>query len=100
MAGVPLAIEILWLALALLEAWSAFHSARRDPRSTAFMKIALAGLLLAATCTVPFWLRSDVIGEGVFAHFLLIAFWTMITIGVPICPGLMVGTLLAMYKKR
>ncbi|WP_439925826.1 hypothetical protein [Nitrobacter sp. JJSN] len=94
-----LSIGILWVFLALMAAWGSFHFARHDPRSASLMKIGFAGSLLAATST-PFWFRGDLIGEGLLAHVLLLAFWSMIFFGVPLCFGLIVGTLAAMYRKR
>ena len=59
-----------------------------------------AGSLLVMTGTAPLWLRGDVIGEGLVAHFLLLAFWAMIVVGVPLCFGAVAGALGAMYWKR
>ena len=64
------------------------------------MKIAFAGSLLVMTGTAPLWLRGDVIGEGLVAHFLLLAFWAMIIVGAPLCFGAVAGALGAMYWKR
>jgi hypothetical protein len=64
------------------------------------MKIGFAGFLLLLTGTIPLWLRGDIIGEGLVAHFSLLAFWTMIIVGVPLCSGSIVGALTAMYRKR
>jgi hypothetical protein len=63
------------------------------------MKIGFAGFLLAAT-SAPFWLRGDLIGEGLLAYLSLLAFWAMIFFGVPLCLGSIVGTLAGMYRSR
>ena len=95
-----LSLGILWAGLAFAATWGSFHFARRDRRSTSWMKIAFAGLLLVATGTAPLWLRGDVIREGLAAHFLLLAFWAMILIGAPLCFGAIAGTLAAMCRKK
>jgi hypothetical protein len=93
-------LGILWAVLAFAAAWGSFHFARRDPRSTSWMKITFAGSLLVVTGTAPLWLRGDVIGEGLVAHFLLLAFWAMISVGAPLCVGSVAGPLAAMYRKQ
>lgn len=95
-----LSLGILWTVLASTAAWGSFHFARRDPRSTSWMKIAVAGSLLLVTAAAPLWLRGDFIGEGLTAHLLLLAFWAMIGFGVPLCLGSLAGTLGAMYWNR
>lgn len=95
-----LSLGILWAILAFAAAWGAFRFALRDPRSTSWMKISFAGSLLIVTAAAALWLRGDVIGEGLVAHLLLLAFWAMMTVGVPLCLGSVAGTLGAMYKKR
>jgi len=95
-----LSLGILWAVLASTAAWGSFHFARRDLRSTSWMKIAFAGSLLFVTAAAPLWLRGDVIGEGLAAHLLLLAFWAMIGVGAPLCLGSLAGTLGAMYRNR
>lgn len=95
-----LSLSILWAVLAVAAAWGSFHFARRDPSSTSWMKIAFAGSLLIATAAAPFWLRGDVIGEGLAAHLLLLAFWAMIGVGAPLCLGSIAGILGGMYRNR
>jgi hypothetical protein len=95
-----LSVGILWVVLAFVAAWGFFHFARRDSRSTSWMKIGFATALLVATGSAPFWLRGDIVGEGLLAHFSLLAFWAMIFVGAPLCFGSIVGTLAATYGKR
>lgn len=95
-----LSLGILWAVLAFAAAWGSFHFARRDPRSTSWMKIAFAGSLLIVTAAAPLWLRGDIIGEGLVAHLLLLAFWAMKSVGAPLCLGSAAGTLVVMYRKR
>jgi len=95
-----LSIGILWAVLAFAAAWGSFHFVRRDPPATSWTKVGFSGSMLAVTGTAPLWLRGDVIGEGLVAHLLLLAFWAMIIVGVPLCFGSVAGTLAAMYRKR
>lgn len=95
-----LSLGILWAVLASTAAWGSFHFARRDPRSTSWVKIAFAGSLLFVTAAAPLRLRGDVIGEGLAAHLLLLAFRAMIGVGAPLCLGSVAGTLGAMCKNR
>lgn len=64
------------------------------------MKIAVAGSLLLVTAAAPLWIRGEIIGEGLAAHLLLLAFWAMIGLGAPLCLGSVVGSLGAMYRNR
>ncbi len=95
-----LAIAVLWVVLALVAAWGSLHFARRDPCPTTWMKIGLASCLLAATGAAPLWLRSDIVGEGLLGHFLLLAFWALTIFGVPLCFGSIVGALAGMHNGR
>lgn len=91
-------IAVLWVVLALVAAWGSLHFARRDPRPTSWMKIGLAGFLLAVTGTAPLWLRGDIVGEGLVPHLLLLAFWPLTVFGVPLCFGSIIGALVGMYR--
>lgn len=95
-----LSLGILWAVPASTAAWGSFHFARRDPQATSWMKIACAGSLLLVAAAAPLWLRGDVIGEGLAAHLLLLAFWAMIGVGAPLGLGSVAGTLGAMYRNR
>lgn len=93
-----IAIAVLWVVLAVVAAWGSLHFAHRDPRPTSWLKIGLAGLLLAATGTAPLWLRGDIVGEGLVAHVLLLAFWAMSLFGIPLCFGSTIGAVLGTYR--
>lgn len=95
-----LSLGILWAVLASAAAWGSFHFARRDPSSTSLMKTAIAGSLLIVTAAAPLWLKGKVIGEGLAAHLLLLALWTMIGVGAPLCLGSVIGALSGMYSNR
>jgi hypothetical protein len=95
-----LAIAVLWVVLASVAVLGSLHFARRDPRPTSWMKIGLAGSLLAVTGTAPLWLRGDIVGEGLLMNLLLLAFWVLTVFGVPLCFGQIVGALAGMYRKR
>ena len=94
-----IAIAVLWVVLAVVAAWGSLHFAHRDPRPTSWMKIGLAGLLLAVTGTAPRWLSGDIVGEGLVAHVLLLAFWTMTLFGIPLCLGSIIGAVIGVYGR-
>jgi hypothetical protein len=92
-----------WTILAVIAAWGSYHFSLRDPRSTSLVKIAFAGVLLAALgalLAIVEW-GSAILGEGLLAHALgLLFFWPMIGLGAPLCVGSILGTAIGMYRSR
>jgi len=88
----------LWVVLAGIAAWGAFHFARRDPRSTSLMKLTFAGALLAmfGLALGILKLPPEMIGEGLLAHAMLFIFWSMAAVGAPLCVGYIIGILIGL----
>ena len=94
---------ILWVFLAAVAVWASAYFAMRDPRSTSWMKIAFAAILLVGFLVAlagSHWIGSDTIGEGLLAHAMLFVIWPMAAVGAPLCLGSIVGTLVGMYLSR
>jgi hypothetical protein len=92
----------LWFVVAAIVAWGSFHFAKRDPRSTSWMKIAFATTFLvvfgAALATVSWF--SEYIGEGILAYAMTLIILPMAAIGAPVCVGTILGILLGMHRSR
>jgi len=103
-SGVMTSFVAMWVILAAIAAWGSLHFSMRDPRSTSWMKIAFAGILLiafGAVLAATAWLLPEAQPEGVLARVTLsLFFWSMVVIGAPLCVGSILGTLIGMYRSR
>ena len=98
-----MSVIVMWAVLATIVGWGSYVLAKRDPRSTSWMKVAFAAVplgifgLIAICFFVPL---GSIIGEGLLAHGMLIFFWPMAVIGAPVCIGCIMGILLGMYRRQ
>jgi hypothetical protein len=96
-------VTIMSALFAVIVGWGSYVLAKRDPRSTSWMKIAFAAIPLAVFGSITiclFLLPPGTLGEGLLAHGMLIIFWPMAAIGAPVCIGCILGILLGMYRRR
>jgi len=105
--GMKSSVIIMWALLATIVGWGSYAIAKRDPRSTSWMKIAFAavplgifGLIAICFFLLPSGTLGEAIGEGLLAHGMLIFFWPMAVIGAPVCIGCIMGILLGMYRRQ
>ncbi len=93
----------LWAFLAIVAACGSAYFAMRDPRSTAWVKVVLADILLLgflAALAVSHWFGGNTVGEGLLAHAMLFVVWPMAVVGAPLCLGSIIGSLVVMYRDR
>jgi hypothetical protein len=97
-------VTIMWALFAIVVGWGSYVLARRDPRSTSWMKITFAAVPLAVFGVITacfFLLPPGTLGEGLLLHGTTIFFfWPMAVIGAPVCVGCILGILLGMYRRQ
>jgi hypothetical protein len=96
-------VAVMWAFLATIAGWGSYAFAKRDPRSTSWMKITFAAVPVAVFGLITiclFLLPSGTLGEGLLAHGMLIIFWPMAAIGAPLCIGYILGILLGMHRSQ
>jgi hypothetical protein len=89
------------IVLTAVAACGAYYFARRAPRWSSQVKIALMGILLVgslAALTGSRWIGEDVVGEGLFAHAMLFVVWPMVAVAAPLCLGAIIGISVAMQR--
>jgi len=101
-----LLVLAIWTPVATLVGWGSYLFAKRDPRSTSWMKIIFASMALGvfgvtAACLffspVELLLRGGTLPAVLFSGVIFI-FWTMVIIGAPVCVGCITGVWLGMRR--
>ena len=104
-----MSVLIMWAVIASIVGWGSYLFARRDPRLTAWTKIAIAAVPLAifvfdALCL--YLIPNEVLvpegslPSGFVVPGMLVYFIAMAVIGAPLCIGCIVGILLGMNREQ
>jgi polyferredoxin len=108
MGGWFTAVLVIWTPIAAIVGWGSFTFAKRDSRSTSWMKITIAavalgffGLIAICSFLLPLDLvmRSAALSEFLVGAILFV-FLTIAIIGTPVCVGCIAGILLGIRRER
>lgn len=109
MIEINFSIVVVWTLLATIVGWGSYLFAKRDPRSTSWTKITFATVPLAIFGLVALYLYfipnevlvpTGTLPSALLVPGMLIFFWLMAAVGLPLCIGCIMGILLGMYRRQ
>lgn len=95
-----MSILLLFIALTLLPAVAVAYTAQRLPRGITWLKVAVAGILLAAFLTsfLQAQSASEADGEG-YVVLMQLLVSPLLMIGMPICVGVIIGAFVGLNRR-